>query len=89
MDCVRRLWQRCPLCHRVASRLAPERMNFRGLHAAGSAVAGRRKVVVVHKTSRLEFEKIKQPHLSETEIKDMVSVQKRVIRAEKLTPKRQ
>ena len=31
------------------------------------------RALVVHKTSRLDFEKMKQPHLSEKEIADRVS----------------
>ena len=48
--------------------------------ASGGAAAGVQNVVVVHKTSRLDFERMRQPHLSEREIMDEVGLEDKNVR---------
>lgn len=62
----------CPLCRRANVSIGPRGSWKRRIHTAAS-VSDAEKVVVVHKTSRLEFEQMKYPAMSEKEIARMVS----------------
>lgn len=70
----------CPLCRRASARLGwgDGGLWSRGAHVQGGPVTAER-VLVVHKTSRLDFEKLKRPDLSEKEIADRVSPSSNVV----------
>ena len=69
-----RVFSLCPLCSSVNTRIRWRRSWKRRTHTTDS-VCDAKKVVVVHKTSRLEFEQMKRPDLSTREVEYVVSDQ--------------
>jgi hypothetical protein len=72
MENCRVLWLLCPLCRRGSQR-ARWSWNLRGSAHSTTAVSRAEKVVVVHKTSRLDFEKMKRPEMTDRDIARMLT----------------
>ena len=72
MESCRVLWVLCSLCSRASSRGRWRWDCRRSAHSA-AGVGGAEKVVVVHKTSRLDFVKMNQPDKTEHDIARIVS----------------